>query len=999
MKSDRFLFLNIAFIGLVIGTSSGGDARTTLCIEREREALLKFKEGLIDNHGILSSWGREEEKEECCGWKGVQCSNITGHVVVLDIPAPSYSQALRGNITPSLLELQHLKHLDLSYNNFGRSRIPNFIGSFPRLEYLFLEYANLSGEIPHALGNLTRLQILDLSMNYNLVVKSLEWLPRLPFLLDLDLSGIHIETVNWLQQITKSPSLEQLNLKGCNVPEPIISISHLSSNVSSRLLSSLNLADTGLSSSAFRWLFNLSTRFTSIDLSSNHLAGRIPEAFRYMQHLEFIDLATNILEGGLPKSFGNLSHLRALDLSTNNLNQPLPELFLSLSGKAEKSLEELHLSNNHLSGSLPDITRFSSLKSLYLQENQLNGSFLESYGQTSKIEFLDLSNNQITGPLPNLTAFSAMREFHLNNNQFKGRLPQSIGQLSKLEMLRVESNFMEGPITESHLSNLSSLRVLDLSYNSFSFQLGLNWLPPFELDVISLSHCKMGPHFPQWLRTQKNYSHLDISFAGISGVAPNWFWDLSPEMMHFSISNNQISGEVPDLASKFVEETNYPTMDFSSNNFSGLVPSFSSNLESLNLSKNKFVGSISFLCKIANALFRTIDLSNNLLSGELHNCLMGFEELAILNLANNNLYGKIPSSIGFLMDIQSLQLRNNNFTGDLPTSLKNCAILQILDVGGNKLSGEIPLWIGSHLTFLVVLSLRLNKFNGSIPQNLCHLNKTHILDLSQNSLSGEIPRCLNNITSLLQNNNSSNPSMLFELGGDSYNGYSYLEEYLGDALVQWKSSESVYNKTLGLLKIIDFSNNELAGNVPEEIAQLDGVLSLNLSRNNLTGNVIQGIGKMEKLESLDLSRNQLTGRIPTSLAQLHFLSVLDLSSNNLSGKIPSSTQLQSFDPSSYEGNNELCGLPLAECPEDRDIQSPFVDHSKINNLDKDDKILSFGFYVCVASGFILGFWGVIFTLVLKQSFRDAYFQKLTNVANWIFVTTIMSLHRLKMLWS
>ncbi|XP_019257860.1 PREDICTED: LRR receptor-like serine/threonine-protein kinase GSO1 [Nicotiana attenuata] len=774
------------------------------------------------------------------------------------------------------------------------------------------------GEIPHILGNLTRLQILDLSLNSRLVVKNLEWLPHLAFLRNLDLSLVHIETVNWLQQIIKSPSLEHLNLEHCNVPEPIISTSHLSSNVSSRLLSSLNLADTGLSSSAFRWLFNLSTRFTSIDLSSNHLAGRIPEAFGYMQHLEFIDLATNILE--------------------------------------EKSLEELHLSNNHLCGSLPDITRFSSLKSLYLRENQLYGSFVESYGQTSKIEFLDLSLNQITGPFPNLTAFSALRELHLNNNQFKGRLPQSIGRLSKLEMLRVESNFMEGPITESHLSNLSSLRVLDLSYNSVSFQLGLNWLPPFELDVISLSHCKIGTHFPQWLRTQKNYSHLDISFAGISGVAPNWFWDLSPEMMHFSISNNQISGEVPDLSSKFVKETNYPTMDFSSNNFSGLVPSFSSNLESLNLSKNKFVGSISFLCKIANALFRTIDLSNNLLSGELHNCLMGFEELAILNLANNNLYGKIPNSIGSLLEIQSLQLRNNNFTGDLPTSLKNCGILQILDVGGNKLSGEIPLWIGSHLTFLVVLSLRLNKFNGSIPQNLCHLNKIHILDLSQNSLSGEIP-------------------------------------------LQWKSSESVYNKTLGLLKIIDFSKNKLARKVPEEIAQLDEVLSLNLSRNNITVNVIEGIGKMEKLESLDLSKNQLTGRISTSLAQLHFLSVLDLSSNNLSGKIPSSTQLQSFDPSAYEGNNELCGPPLVECPEDRDTRSPGVDHSKINNLDEDDKILSSGFYMCVASGFSLGFWGVIFTIILNQSFRDAYFQKLTNFAIWISATIVMLLRRLKVLWS
>ncbi|WMV31052.1 hypothetical protein MTR67_024437 [Solanum verrucosum] len=773
MKINRFLQFIIAFSMFIGLETSWGK---TLCIEKEREALVQFKQGVIDEYDILSSWGREEEKQECCRWKGVKCSNKTGHVVMVDIHyipqayGLDVDQHLKGNITPSLLELQHLKYLDLSNNDFGTSRIPDFIGSFPRLEYLNLQGANLSGEIPYSFSNLTHLKILD------------------------------------------------------------------------------------------------------------------------------------------------------------------------------------------------------------------------------------LSSNQITGLFPNyLTMFSDLTELYLSNNKFKGRLPQSIEQLSKLEILRINSNSFEGPITETHLSNLSNLKVLDLSYNSFSLQLRPDWIPPFELQVIGLSRCEMGNRFPQWLRTQKTYSYLDISFVGISDIAPNWFWDLSPEMMYFNISNNKISGEVPDLSSKFLpsKETNYPIMDFSSNNLSGLVPSFSSNLETLNLSKNKFVGSISFLCKIANSLFRTIDLSHNMLSGELPtDCFRNFEELAVLNLANNKLYGKIPSSIGYLMDIQSLQLRNNNFTGHLPTSLKNCFMLTILDVGGNNLIGEIPSWIGSDLTFLIVLSLRANKFDGNIPSNLCHLNKIHILDLSHNILSGEIPHCLNNITSLLQSN-SSTSSIIFDLGEQNGDGfYSFVEEYMGDALVQWKNSEFVYNKTLGLLKIIDFSSNKLVGRVPDEITQLDGLLSLNLSRNNLTGHIVQGIGMMEMLESLDLSRNQLTGRIPTSLARLNFLSVLDLSSNNLSGEIPSSTQLQSFNPSSYAGNNELCGPPLEKCPVHDDHTS------RTNNVDEDDDmLLLFGFYVSVCSGFIVGFWGVIFTLVFNKSCRDAYFHMFINVANWIFVTTIMCLRRLKMLWS
>ncbi|KAH0670065.1 hypothetical protein KY285_024223 [Solanum tuberosum] len=95
----------------------------------------------------------------------------------------------------------------------------------------------------------------------------------------------------------------------------------------------------------------------------------------------------------------------------------------------------------------------------------------------------------------------------LSNNDFgTSRIPDFIG----LEYLN-----LQGPITEPHLSNL---KVLDLSYNSF---LRPDWIPPFELQVIGLSHCEMGHRFPQWLRTQKTYSYLDISFVGISDIAPN----------------------------------------------------------------------------------------------------------------------------------------------------------------------------------------------------------------------------------------------------------------------------------------------------------------------------------------------------------------------------------------------------------------------------------------------------------------------------------------------
>ncbi|XP_059315677.1 receptor-like protein EIX2 [Lycium ferocissimum] len=118
----------------------------------------------------------------------------------------------------------------------------------------------------------------------------------------------------------------------------------------------------------------------------------------------------------------------------------------------------------------------------------LRSNIAPSLLELQHLKYLDLSYNvfgrsgipDFIGPLPNLKTFSALRELRLNNNQFKGILTLSVGQLSKLERLRVNSNFLEGSITESHLSNLSTLKELDLSYNSFSFQLEPNWIAPFE---------------------------------------------------------------------------------------------------------------------------------------------------------------------------------------------------------------------------------------------------------------------------------------------------------------------------------------------------------------------------------------------------------------------------------------------------------------------------------------------------------------------------------------
>ncbi|KAM7486944.1 hypothetical protein LguiA_002953 [Lonicera macranthoides] len=964
--------LFVAFTCLLFSSSSGGAGAVKLirCKDNERQALLNFKKEIVDHKGrLLSSWGSQEE--DCCKWRGIRCSNTTGHVILLDLHgwddyATGNSFSLSGKVSPSLLELNHLKYLDLSYNEFQSIPIPEFIGSLSKLQHLNLSNNLFVGRVPHQLGNLTNLHSLHLGFNF-LTVENLEWLSDLRLLRHLDLSSIDLQKVDLLQSIDRLSFLSSLHLSECNLPGIISPSLHLI-NSSSIPLSIIDLSyNSFTNSSIYNWLFNFSSSLVDVDMSDNPLGGSIPDAFGNMMSLKSLRLSNCAFEGEIPKSFMNLSRIRSLDLYSNNLTGQLPELFQTLFA-SKNSLEILELSWNKFSGSLSnsDLTSFSSLRQLGIGNNKLNGPFPKRFGQSSTLEYLDLSGNELNGSLPDLASFPLLRYLYLSKNSLKVG-PESIRKLSKL-------------------------KTLDLSFNLLTLEFSSDWTPHFQLDYIALSNCKLGPHFPKWIRSQSNISFLDMSSAEISDTAPNWFWDFSPKLKYLNISYNQIQGMLPDLSHKFIK---LDRIDLSSNRFKGLIPLLPHNMSSLTLSNNMFSGSITSLCTVVTKFLSFLDLSDNLLSGEVPDCWINGNNLVILDLANNNFSWKIPASFSFLHHLKLLNLRNNSLIGELPSSLKNCSSLRVIDVSENKLSGKLPAWIGTDLTLLAVLSFRRNDFHGSIPPSMCLLNLTQVLDLSQNKISGNIPQCFKKFYSLIQTKSS---STIISIGFSNDIGYFvgnqiYFQsgKYVPSALVQWKGKVSKYGTTLGLLKCIDLSSNKLVGQIPQELASLVGLRSLNLSRNNLTGHFIQNISQMKELEILDLSRNILSGAIPIGLGRLNSLSVLDLSSNKFSGKIPRSTQLDTFNASVYVGNDKLCGLPLPLCPEDGSTSFPPPnDHGKA-----EDTFVTTGFYVSVVLGFTIGFWGFIGPLLLRSSWKFAYFKLLDQIQDWIYVTIAVNTARVQ----
>ena len=204
------LLLGLLSIASINPKFSSGESDQVRCIESERQALLKFKQDLKDPLNRLVSWAGDGD---CCQWVGVVCHNVTGHVHELCLrsfpsvdDSASYERSrLGGKINPSLLDLKHLIYLDHSYNDFGGSQTPKFLGSIENLRYLNLSNAGFGGLIPHELGNLSNLHYLNVGgYDNNLYVMNLQWLFGLPSIQYLEMSSVNLTKATYWLQVTNS---------------------------------------------------------------------------------------------------------------------------------------------------------------------------------------------------------------------------------------------------------------------------------------------------------------------------------------------------------------------------------------------------------------------------------------------------------------------------------------------------------------------------------------------------------------------------------------------------------------------------------------------------------------------------------------------------------------------------------------------------------------------------------------------------------------------------
>jgi len=297
----------------------------------------------------------------------------------------------------------------------------------------------------------------------------------------------------------------------------------------------LDLSYNSLASSMFRPNFNISSKLQKLYLKNCRLMNgnfllSSTSTMNSLSSLIFLDLSNNLLKSSpmFCWLFNFTTNLRFINLNGNLLEGPIPNEF----GKVMNSLEYLALYNNKFQGKI--------------------SSF---FGSMCILQILDLSNNKLNGEFLSFTQNSSwcskhiFRELNLSYNQITGRIPESIRLVSQLEILSLQGNSLEGDVTESHLSNFSKLIFLDLLHNSLS-KFGSSWVPPFQLTLLFLASCKVGPSFPSWIQTQISLIELHISDNGLNDFVPEWFWNKLQILYILNMAHNNLIGLIPNMQLK-----------------------------------------------------------------------------------------------------------------------------------------------------------------------------------------------------------------------------------------------------------------------------------------------------------------------------------------------------------------------------------------------------------------------------------------------------------------
>ncbi|KAL3158542.1 hypothetical protein ABBQ38_010763 [Trebouxia sp. C0009 RCD-2024] len=207
------------------------------------------------------------------------------------------------------------------------------------------------------------------------------------------------------------------------------------------------------------------TQVTNVDFSRNQFTGPLPDSWQSWTYaLAYLDLGDNILSGSLPGAWSNMTNLEYISLAQNVLSGSVPSTRI-----ASTAVQYVNIGSNNLSGSIPKLTQAPGLQLLDMSSNAL--STVSYKLLPNSLEVLRLGNNKLVGAFPDASLLPAnLTILDLSHNLLTGSLPVALP--SNLAVLNVTHNNMDGTLPAAWDVRLAEAR---LGSNKFVGKLPASW--------------------------------------------------------------------------------------------------------------------------------------------------------------------------------------------------------------------------------------------------------------------------------------------------------------------------------------------------------------------------------------------------------------------------------------------------------------------------------------------------------------------------------------------
>ncbi|KAL1452518.1 hypothetical protein WDU94_006742 [Cyamophila willieti] len=805
----------------------------------------------------------------------------------------------------SLRHLQHLKSLNLSYNHISDINADSWRGLESSLRTLILSY-NFISSLPRGVFNpLTELTHLDLSGNNLLDIEP-----------DLFLSGPNrINSLNLADNLFNNIPYHEL--------APLKFLHHL--DLSYNSIFELRPSE----------LRDVRTRLTldTLRLDYNRIMFLPGGSFEFYTSVNRTYFNGNPLQNINADAFYN-AKIRELYLVDCKLSSIDPAIFSGI----EDTLQVLDLTGNNLTSIPAELfEQFNALRTLVVQDNTLYSLFdrevnvYDSSHQQNLVDF-DISGDS-NYPVP-LQEYRSVKHMDFSNNfitSIDSNAFQEVGH--SLISLSLSHAFSKeyGALSNSFFTPLSSLKYLDLSYNSLHTLSESTFSENPELEVVELQDNHIGS-IPRGLFTEFNHQRLQqvhFSFNEISHISSQCFSEL-PHLEKLYLNDNRITRidkhALVDL--RALEE-----LTFKGNKLRDISYEAFQNIPSLRLLDLSYNDMNNFEFAVLDQVGRLSNLKVNLSHNEIfalhknlsysdsegsnikildlsHNNISHIGEeyfhpvintLTHLYMSHNSLTKATRNGFGSLHHLEWLDISANNIFDIDFDAFKNTHRLQVFYIHDNHLK-DIPrdLFHGFHQLRIVdfssnwIRALPDNLFSHGVERVSLARNQLAVfpiqpftqgagstlmdLDLSHNYISNlQSPEQFSRFKNLMRLDLSFNRIM--RLDDSNFATLPHLA-YLDLGHNRELAFEPKGRSFIGLdssLLFLGLRNMSL-GQMPE--LPLSSLLSLSISGNRLTSIPAEIASNLSSLRALDLSHNDLTS-IPMIIHALPNLKTLSIASNDI----------------------------------------------------------------------------------------------------------------------